>query len=237
MRLSAPIYTLKRQAKLLARVKGIKLYEALNQIAQREGHRDWSYLASCYSKETPAKVVLSQLNSGNMVLIGARPGHGKTLLGLELAALAKKNGRRSYVFSLDYNDTDVQCQLGKLGLDLRQPNDSVVVDTSDSICADHIAKRLGTKPVHAFVVIDYLQLLDQKRTSPPLDDQVRALKRLAIESGAVVVLTSQIDRSFELASNDMPTLTDIRLPNPVDLSLFDVRCFLHQGQIQIEVPA
>ncbi|KIC51359.1 DNA helicase [Tateyamaria sp. ANG-S1] len=237
MRLSSPIYTLKRQAKLLARDKGIKLNQALNRIAAKEGFSDWSHLASSYSKATPAKEIMSQLNSSDMVLIGARPGHGKTLLGLELAALAKKNSRKGYVFSLDYNDADVWDRYEKLGLDPKEHDEPIVVDTSDDICAAHIIERLGNMPAHAFVVVDYLQLLDQRRNNPPLEEQVRALKKCAIERGAVVVLISQIDRPFELSSSTMPTLEDIRLPNPVDLSLFDKRCFLHDGKTQIESAA
>lgn len=37
MKLSSPIYKLKRQAKLDARTKGQKLNDALNQIAKSEG--------------------------------------------------------------------------------------------------------------------------------------------------------------------------------------------------------
>ena len=88
MKLSSPIYTLKRQAKLVARDTKIKLHQALNQIATNEGFKDWSHLASKYSETTPAKEILKQIRSGDMVLIGARPGHGKALLGLELTALA-----------------------------------------------------------------------------------------------------------------------------------------------------
>lgn len=234
MRLSSPIYTLKRQARLLARDKGIRLNEALNQIATKEGCRDWGHLASIYSKVTPAKEIVNQLNSGDLVLIGARPGHGKTLLGLELAALAKKDSRKGYVFSLDYNDTDVWDRFEKLGLDPKEDDGPIVVDTSDDICAAHIIECVTSTPDHALVVVDYLQLLDQKRSNPPLGEQVLALKKFAIECGAVVVLISQIDRAFELSSSNMPTLADIRLPNPVDLSLLDKKCFLHDGQIQIE---
>lgn len=43
MRLSSPIYKLKRQAKLLARDNDIRLHEALNQIATKEGFKDWSH--------------------------------------------------------------------------------------------------------------------------------------------------------------------------------------------------
>lgn len=235
MRLSSPIYTLKRQAKLLARDNEIKLHEALNQLATKEGFRDWGHLASSYSKATPAKEIMSQLKSGDMVLIGARPGHGKTLLGLELVALAKKSNRTGYVFSLDYNDTDVWDRFEKLGFDPKQQDGPIVVDTSDDICADHIIERLGDTSGDAFVVVDYLQLLDQRRSNPPLEEQVRALKKSAVKFGAIVVMISQIDRSFDLSSNDMPSIEDIRLPNPVDLSLFDRRCFLHDGQIQIEM--
>ena len=237
MRLSSPIYKLKRQAKLLARDNDIRLHEALNQIAIKEGFTNWSHLASEYSDETPAKEILRQIRSGDMVLIGARPGHGKTLLGLELTALATKINRTGYVFTLDYNETDVWDRFEQLGIDPKGLERPVVVDTSDNICAAHIIESLGSAPEHALVVIDYLQLLDQKRSNPPLDEQVRALKKFATERGSIVIMISQIDRTFELSANNLPSVDDIRMPNPVELSLFDKRCFLHDGEIQIEMTA
>ncbi|XHE59630.1 DNA helicase [Phaeobacter sp. BS52] len=221
----------------MARDNDIRLHKALNQIAINEGFRSWSHLASSSSKATPAKEIINQLKPGDIVLIGARPGHGKTLLGLELTALAEKNNRTGYVFSLDYNETDIWDRFEKLGFDRKEHDGPIIVDTSDDICAAHIVDRLSNAPDDAFVVVDYLQLLDQKRSNPPLEEQVRALKKFAIERGAVVVLISQIDRAFELSSSDMPSIEDVRLPNPVDLSLFDKRCFLHNGEIQIEAAA
>ena len=50
-------------------------------------------------------------------------------------------------------------------------------------------------------------------------------------------MISQIDRAFELSSCDMPSVDDFRLPNPLDLSIFDKRCFLHDGEVQIEIAA
>ncbi len=237
MRLSSPIYKLKRQAKLLARDNDIRLHEALNQIATKEGFKNWSHLASNYSKATPAMEILRQISSGDMVLIGARPGHGKTLLGLELTALAEKINRTGYFFTLDYNEMDVWDRFEKLGFDPEGFDRPVVVDTSDNICADHIIERLSSTPDDALVVVDYLQLLDQRRSNLPLEEQVRALKKFAAERAAIVVMISQIDRAFELSSSGMPSIEDIRLPNPVDLSLFDKRCFLHDGEVQIEMAA
>lgn len=237
MRLSSPIYKLKRQAKLLARDHDIRLHQALNQIAMKEGFRDWSHLASNYSKATPAKEIMRQMSSGDMVLIGARPGHGKTLLGLELTALAEKINRTGYVFTLDYNETDVWDRFEKLGFDPKESARPVVIDTSDNICATYIIECLSSTPDEALVVVDYLQLLDQRRSNPPIDEQVRALKKFATERGAIVAMISQIDRAFELSSSGLPSIDDIRLPNPVDLSLFDKRCFLHDGDVQIEIAA
>lgn len=237
MRLSAPIYKLKRQAKLLARDTDIRLHEALNHIARKEGFKDWSHLASKYTKGTPAKEIMNQIGSGDMVLIGARPGHGKTLLGLELAALAEKSNRTGYVFTFEYNEMDVWDQFEKLGFNPNRFDRPVVVDTSDNICAAYIIERLSMTGNSSLVVVDYLQLLDQKRNNPPLEEQVHALKKLATEKDAIIVVMSQIDRAFDLSDDSMPSMDDIRLPNPVDLSLFDKRCFLNDGDIQIETAA
>lgn len=237
MKLSSPIYKLKRQAKLLSRDSQIRHHEALNHVAKTEGFKDWSHLAANYAKATPARAILQQTNFGDMVLIAARAGHGKTLLGLELAALAGEMSRRGFFFTLDYNDRDVWDRFGTLGIDPKASAHPVEVDTSDDICAAHIVERLSGVARGALVVVDYLQVLDQRRSTPPLEEQLWMLKKFAAENGAVIVLLSQIDRSFELMDKPIPSLDDIRLPNHVDLSIFDKRCFLHDGEIQIEVAA
>ncbi len=237
MKLSSPIYRLKRQAKLLTRHNGIRLHEALNQIARKEGFKDWSHLAANHAQATPAQDIARQMRPGDMVLIGARPGHGKTLLGLELVALADRSSRTGCFFTLDYSESDVWDRFRDLGFDPEAIRRRIVVDTSDKICARYIVDRLETVSDDALIVVDYLQLLDQRRSNPPLDAQIRALNTFAKGSGAVVVMISQIDRAFEASPKPLPGIDDIRLPNPVDLSLFDKRCFLHDGEIQFEMAA
>ena len=59
---------------------------------------------------------------------------------------------------------------------------------------------------------------------------MRRLQQLKRAAGAITLVMSQIDRSFALADKTLPDLTDVRLPNPLDLRVFDKACFLHQGQ-------
>ena len=243
MRLSAPVFRLKRQARLLAREKEIPLHKALDRIAQDEGFRSWSHLAVSSSGHRRAGEVLAQLDPGDLVLLGARPGQGKTLLGLELAADAVRKGRQSFFFTLEYTEEDVLSRLGSLGTDVKSLECSFVLDTSDDICADYIIGQLGQAPRGTLVVVDYLQLLDQKRRNPELADQVLALKAFARAAGAIIVLISQIDRSFDRLAGAartgarLPDIANVRLPNPLDLTVFTKTCFLHEGDLVLEAVA
>lgn len=233
MKLTAPIFRLRRRAKLLARAEEIPLHKALDQVARGEGFRSWSHLAASQSDLRPAREILAQLAPGDLVLLGARPGHGKTLLALELVIEATRRGRRGFLFTLEDTEAAALSRLRSLGVD---PNTitSFTLDTSDDICADHVIRRLSEAPGDAVAVIDYLQLLDQRRRNPEIADQIRTLKAFAGASGSIIVVISQIDRSFELRARPVPELSDVRLPNPLDLTLFTKSCFLHEGEIRFQ---
>jgi polysaccharide deacetylase 2 family uncharacterized protein YibQ len=76
-------------------------------------------------------------------------------------------------------------------------------------------------------------LLDQKRTNPPLQVQVESLAAFARQRGLVVVFICQMDRTFDPIDEATPGPADIRLPNPLDLSLFSRGWFLHDGHLQM----
>jgi len=227
MKLSAPIFQLKRRAKQLAQELQIPLSKALDQIAREEGFSSWSLLASKESNATPAAKLLRTLQPGEMLLVAARPGQGKTLLSLSIAAEAIRQGNQGILFTLEYSEREVRSLLKKRGI-----TDAIELDCSDDICADHICEQLKSAPPGAVAIIDYLQLLDQRRENPPLAEQVQTLRTFAQARQVNFVFISQVDRSFDPTVKPMPDLTDIRLPNPIDLKLFDRACFLHGGEIR-----
>ncbi|MGE0152178.1 MAG: DNA helicase [Reyranellaceae bacterium] len=232
MKFSAPLYQLKRKARLLSRDQQIPLHEALDRVARLEGFAAWSLLAAKAAARSPAATLYAQLAPGDLLLLGARPGQGKTLLGLELAVEAMKAGNRAVFFTLEYTAKDIADRFRAIGVERAAHDALFAFDGSDDISADYIVARLGDAPSGTLAVVDYLQLLDQKRSNPELSDQIRTLQGLAREKGLVFVFISQIDRRFDPALRPVPGLQDVRLPNRLDLSLFSKTCFLNDGEVR-----
>ncbi len=233
MRLSAPIYQLKRRAKRLARDAKIALHEALDRVARQEGFAAWSQLAFQSAANSPPKEILSRLANGDLLLLGARPGHGKTSLSLQLLLAAVSEGRRAIFFTLEYSEQETRERIRSLDSNAQRLGDGLEIVTSDDISADYIIRHLSGSAPGTVAVIDYLQILDQKRSKPALFDQMLALREFARNAGVVLAFISQIDRTFDPASKRLPDIGDIRLPNFVDLKLFTKACFLHDQEARL----
>lgn len=232
MRLSAPIYQLKRQARLLARKDKIPLYSALNRIAQEEGFVAWSRLAACVEKgEADKHTLLEDLESGDMLLIAALPGQGKTMLGLKLLLEAAQEGRRSAFFTLEYSEQEAKRRLRSIHGE--EPADGPEIVTSDDISADFIIRHLADAKSGTVAVIDYLQILDQQRSKPPLFQQMEALGAFARRTGVILGFVSQIDRAFDPVTASMPGLSNIRLPNHIPEDTFTKAYFLNEGETRL----
>ncbi len=87
----------------------------------------------------------------------------------------------------------------------------------------------------SLAIIDYMQLLDQDRRKPEIAVQIEALRSFAAQTGVIFVLLSQIDRSWDATGKPFPDMADVRLPNPVPFAAFSRACFLHDGEIRLDV--
>ncbi len=241
MKLSAPIFQLKRRARLMARAGNLPLHEALDRVARDEGFARWSQLSasmaagalSASMSGSKSASILSRLDDGDLLLLAGRPGQGKTLLGLELLLDAVRAGRRAVFFTLEFTEPQARGHLAKL---VTPPDlaGKVEVVTSEAIAADLIMAHMADAAAGSVAVIDYLQILDQQRSKPPLADQVAALGAFTRDKGLILGFLSQIDRRFDPDMKRLPDIGDIRLPNLVDLGLFTKACFLQGGEAQLQ---
>ncbi len=230
MQLSHPIYQLKRRAKLLAREAGIPLHAAQDQIAQGEGYGTWSLLSAKHAEASRPAPILPELANGELVLLAARPRQGKTRIGLQLLVDAVRAGRRAVFFTLEFTEAQVLALLAEIGAGDDLPE--IVAD--DAIDAASIRAYLADALASTVAVVDYLQVLDQRRDTPVLAEQVSDLRAFAKETGVILAFISQVDRTFDSAAGTLPRPADLRLPNPVPLDLFDKACFTHDGKTQVQ---
>jgi hypothetical protein len=229
MKLSAPVFQLKRRAKLMSRDRKIPLHAALNSVAEGEGFRTWSLLAAHHANSDPASAILAHLEPGDMVLVGARPMHGKTSLVLKILAEARKADRFCAFFTLEYAKAEASELLAAHGLD--SGSTDVLLDTSDTICADNIIAAMAGAKEGSVVGIDYLQALDHRRDHPALAEQVSVLAAFAKKTGVIFIVISQVDRRYDGATKALPDMSDVRMPNRFDTSVFNKSCFMRDGQI------
>lgn len=229
MPLSSPVPVLKSQARRLKRLESIPLSEALDRIAQREGYASWSLLVTRAAAPKDAEL-FRLLNPGDLLLLGARPGHGKTASALKIMVSAMRRGLPCWFFSLENDAPKPETLFAALRERSSTFAETFFFTHSDDICAQYIIERTrGFVAERSVVAIDYLQLLDQRREFPALQEQVKDLRAFARRTGCVVIFISQIHHSFEAKAQPLPTAADVRLLNPLDLRLFDKSLFLHEG--------
>lgn len=232
MKLSAPIHVLKSRAKNLKRSESMTMTEALDQIAKEQGFQSWSLLISKSEQIYPKQFdeVLNFCNPGDLVVVASRPGFGKTSFALGLFVQAINEDRAiSFYFTLSETHIDIAGRIASYDKEIGEDDSKFRLDYSDDISADYIInKAKGNTNKASVIVVDYLQLLDEKRSNPPVQTQIEKLKVFAKDTGCIIIFLSQVSREIEYRNDKSPRFGDLRLPNPLDLKLFNKGILLYR---------
>lgn len=182
--------------------------------------------------------VTSGLNRSDLIIVGARPGMGKTSFALNIArnvAMLQKKvvavfnlemSREQMVNRLLSSEARVSSQklrTGNLTADewgrISAASSSlcqapIFLDDTASITVPEMKARLRRVRNLGFVVIDYLQLMHAaKRTDnrvQEVSEITRSLKIMAKELNVPVMVCAQLSRGTEKQANHRPALADLR---------------------------
>lgn len=177
--------------------------------------------------------------AGNLIIVAARPGVGKTAWALTVADQITGTGRPVVVFSLEMMQAEVAARVlaGRSGVPTRKledktatseewarvasalaaPRRPLLMECDSTTAAEMRAWCLRAEAQHgklAAVFVDYLQLMAPAESRDSRQDEVagisRSLSRLSKELKVPVVALSQLSRAPEARRDKRPQLSDLR---------------------------
>jgi replicative DNA helicase len=202
------------------------------------------------------------LRPGQLALLAARPGLGKSGLAMSIAYhLGVRQRRGVGVVSLEMSRGELLQRLIAIhtGVDTRQVEartrrgDPAMVDALAAIADAPIAiedsamltvmdvrskaRRLAAVRPLELLIVDYLQLLIGDTPSNSRVDEVsrisRQLKLLARELGCPVLALSQLSREVEKRTSKVPQLSDLRDSGSLEQDA-DIVLFIYREEAYVE---
>ena len=199
---------------------------------------------------------LAGMNPGDFIVVGARPGMGKTSFVMNIATEVAKHrtDKAVAVFSLEMTKTQLAARLlaSECRIDSKKMREGdlededynklteaanalaetklYIDDANDMTVGDMRSKLLKIEDL-GLVIIDYLQLMHSNRYRDnrvlEIADITRNLKILAKELGVPVICCSQLSRISQDRKDKRPQLTDLRDSGTIEQDA-DVVMFLHR---------
>ncbi len=201
--------------------------------------------------------VLVGLGAADLVLVGARPGMGKTSFAMNIATQTAISTKKAVaVFSLEMSAEQLVSRMlssealvdsYKLRAGELSPDDwtklahasaklsdcQILIDDTTGITVTGMKAKLRRVKNLGLVVIDYLQLMQSDRR---IDNRVqevaeisRGLKLLAKELRVPVVCCAQLSRASEARTDKRPMLSDLRDSGAIEQDA-DIVLFLYREE-------
>ena len=179
------------------------------------------------------------MGEGDLIILGARPGMGKTSLALNIGINIAKQGKTVCIFSLEMSSAQIAQRIlsfealvesnklrsGNLneneimslvGVSSRLSSCEIYIDDTTGITVSQMKSKIRrlNKKVD-FVVIDYLQLLQSDKRIDnrvqEVSDITRNMKLMAKDLKLPILCCAQLSRSNEKKGADKrPILSDLR---------------------------
>ena len=202
--------------------------------------------------------MLIQLGKGDLVIVGARPGMGKTSFAMNIATNVAKTKKAVAIFSLEMSgeqlvtrilSSEAMVDSKKIRTGQLKPEDwdniagvisslsgcDMYIDDTSDITAAEMKSKLRRIPNLGLVVIDYIGLMKSTVNTDNRAQQVgeisRNLKIMAKDFGIPIVCCAQLNRGTEgrTGENKKPTLADLRDSGSIEQDA-DIVLFLYRDE-------
>ena len=203
--------------------------------------------------------VLVQMGKGDLIIVGARPGMGKTSFALNIATNVAKSTRKSVaIFSLEMSGEQLVTRIlsseamvdshslrtGQIGNDDWDNIADVIsslsgcdiyIDDTSAITSTEMKSKLRRLPNLGLVVIDYIGLMQSTSNTDNRAQQVgeisRNLKIMAKDFGIPIICCAQLNRGTESrpGAGKRPTLADLRDSGSIEQDA-DIVLFLYRDE-------
>jgi replicative DNA helicase len=198
--------------------------------------------------------ILVGMSSGDLIVIGARPGVGKTAFALNVAMNAAARKKTIAVFELEMSKEQIVARLltsesfvdnYKLRTGILTEGDwskiteagarisecDIYIDDTPSMTVTAMKAKLRRLKKLDLVIIDHLQLMQTDRGNgnrvQEISDISKNLKILAKELDVPVITCAQLSRGPESRDNKRPMLSDLRESGSIEQDA-DVVMFLYR---------
>lgn len=205
------------------------MIETIGELERRAENKDDK---SLYTNITKLDVATAGLHKEELTVIAARPGRGKTVLGMQIAQQIAKNKKKVMFTSLEMSSLQLceriitaQSDTNSNKLRKGEIKDDEWVDimkaANRNAIENFMIDKTSRKPSHIrrkikkykpdLVVIDYLQLLeaDEKMSARHLEigSITRTIKLMTLEFKIPIIMLSQLTRNAE---GQRPKMSDLR---------------------------
>ncbi len=226
----------KKKTGELAKLSRI-ISEEMTSIGNIAAMEDKTELLGLQTGYSDLDKIVDGFGKGDLIVLAARPGIGKTSFALNLMRnIAQKSRKKCVLFSLEMPNSQLaqrimasealidskkfrtgnltQKEWAKLADAAGQLHDSpMYFDDKSGITISEMKSKLRRISNLGFVVIDYLQLLGSSRMTDnrvlEISTFTRNLKIMAKDLGVPILVLSQLNRESEKRSGK-PMLSDLR---------------------------
>ncbi len=203
--------------------------------------------------------MLIQMGKGDLVIVGARPGMGKTSFAMNIATNVAKSSKKAVaIFSLEMSGEQLVTRIlssealvdsqrlrtGQLktedwdniaGVISSLSGCDIYIDDTSAITTPEMKAKLRRINNLGLVVIDYIGLMQSTVNTDNRAQQVgeisRNLKIMAKDMGVPIICCAQLNRGTESRTGDgkKPTLADLRDSGSIEQDA-DIVLFLYRDE-------